>query len=204
MNKEQKKYDNYLQALRKKVEKLPTKIWEYSDIHDNSYQDKRNYLLQEVNDIENMLVVYLEKKYGKTTTLYQQFQNISFFPKVGIFNTFHEENNKAWNLGRIATLRFIDNLIDRLNSETMLENNSKTDIYRWIIFGILNISIILFIWIIIPNYYHLPGCVMFSERFLFNCTLTSLTSSLIWIRNWKALVPLFVAFLIGYITILKQ
>lgn len=203
MNKEQKKYDNYLQALRKQVEKLPTKIWEYSDVHDNSYQDKRNYLLQEVNDIENKLAVYLEKKYGKNVILYKQFQNISFFPKVGVFNTFNEENNKAWNYGRITTLRFVDNLIARLNSETMLGNNSKTNVYRWIIFGILNICIILFIWII-PNYYHLPGCVSFSERFLLNCTLISLTSALIWIRNWKALMPIFVAFLIGYITILKQ
>lgn len=203
MNKEQRKYENYLQALRKQVEKLPTKIWEYSDIEDKSYQDKRNYLLQEVMDIRNKLVVYLEKKYGKNVILYKQFQNISFFPKVGVFDTFNEENHKAWNYGRITTLRFVDNLIARLNSETMLENNSKTDVYRWIIFGILNICIILFIWII-PNYYHLPGCVSFSERFLLNCTLISLTSALIWIRNWKALVPIFVAFLIGYITILKQ
>ena len=36
MNKEQRKYENYLQALRKQVEKLPTKIWEYSDVEDNS------------------------------------------------------------------------------------------------------------------------------------------------------------------------
>ena len=57
MNKEQRKYENYLQALRKQVEKLPTKIWEYSDVEDKSYQDKRNYLLQEVIDIENKLAV---------------------------------------------------------------------------------------------------------------------------------------------------
>ena len=66
MNKEQRKYENYLQALRKQVEKLPTKIWEYSDVEDKSYQDKRNYLLQEVMDIRNKLVVYLEKNMVKT------------------------------------------------------------------------------------------------------------------------------------------
>ena len=119
MNKEQRKYENYLQALRKQVEKLPTKIWEYSDVEDKSYQDTRNYLLQEVMDIRNKKDVNMEKKYGKNVILYKQFQNISFFPKVGVFNTFNEENNKAWNYGRITTLRFVDNLIARLNSATM-------------------------------------------------------------------------------------
>lgn len=81
MNKEQRKYENYLQALRKQVEKLPTKIWEYSDVEDKSYQDKRNYLLQEVMDIRNKLVVYLEKNMVKTLYYTNNFRIYLFSRK---------------------------------------------------------------------------------------------------------------------------
>lgn len=177
----------FLVTLRKEVDNLPWKIWENEDVDNPNYDVKHKDLLGRVMHIQNKILSYV---YHNHKCLEEEFKRYSFFPIGMRFNTFNDENNKAWKNGKMDYLYFLDKLIDFAEAEEIYES---VDVKKLIIK--LSSFIATFI---------ISCCAIFSDkifittdfgidyrlRFQLVFFAAIVLMNIIWYKNWKDLFPI--------------
>lgn len=196
----------FLRNLKKDVERLPLKIWEYEDIENPNYHLKRKMLIGTVMHIDNKILSYVNSKYGNNE-LWSEFQSYSLIPQNGIlYEPFHEENNRIWKKGRCSYLYFLDKLIDYAESEEFFNSFEwRKEQMRWcvlIIFAIV-LTFLLFFTDIQIAAISINGIGLKIKILLF-LSILMVTANLLWYKNWREILPISTSLIIALIGLLIE
>lgn len=179
----------FLLSLKKEVEGLPWKIWDYEDCNDENYPNKHKMLKGKVMHIENKINSYISKKYVGNRHLQEEFSHYSFFPKNSYYDQFFEENNKIWKRGKMDYLYFLDKLIDYSEAEDTVEGEDfkKRTVKLTILVVIIGISVYFLFFshaiTLVDNLY-----IKQKMQVLFVLLFVSIT--VLWRKNWRELLPI--------------
>ena len=176
----------FLIGLRKEIDNLPWKIWEYKDEDNPNYDAKRKELVGRVMHIENKIWSYI-LNYHKC--LADDFKRCAFFPIGMRFDPFNEENNTAWKKGKMDYLRFIDKLLDFAEAERIYES---IDVKKLLIKSLWFTAVFLILCCII----FLDKIVNIEDygidyKFRFQLVFFAAVSllNIIWYKNWRDFFP---------------
>lgn len=194
----------FLETLKDSICSLPNTIAHKSGVTDEEYHNYRKETVTKLMHLDNQIACYLRKYYGDSSQFDTEFKSYSFFPKGFIPDPYHIENDRYWVGGKKDYLYFIDKLIDYAKTEEQLSFAvTKKLIFK--LFVLLFISICSFFFLFVKDNFP-ENIKMISDGYIAKTLLLFIimlgTSLILWIKEWRTLLPLLFAMIALYVTML--
>lgn len=194
----------FLQSIRESVCSLPQKIRKEPTMSDEDYYKYRQTNIAKAFHLSNKIRCYIMKNYGEGSVLYKEYINYSFFPKGFILDSYHVDNDKFWAEGRRDNLIMLDKLIDYANAEDQLSYTEvKTLLYKLAILVFVSVCTFLFLFVKEINSSSISIFVdgYISKSLLFIIVVSG-ASLILWLKEWRTLLPILMSFIALYVTML--